>query len=77
MTHRELLNMAMPLISLTNEQWDLICEHLEKHDAELSAIIRILICNQARIEVTGNYLDYYFDSLEKQVSAETVNENVF
>ena len=67
MKHKELIQKAMPLVSLTNSQWDKINEHLSKLDGELLEAFNIIITNQSRIEIMGNYYDYYADRLEDEL----------
>lgn len=65
MTNRELVQKAMPLVSLSNEEWETINKHLEKQSGTLFNALQTLITNQARIEVMGDYYDYYSDILEQ------------
>lgn len=70
MTNRELLRFAMPLKSLSSVQWDSVLEHLDElynkqPDTPLySAFIQLLL-NQSRIEISNNYNDYFFDTLDE------------
>jgi hypothetical protein len=70
MTNRELLRFAMPLKKLSTEQWDSVWKHLEKLYAEQPssplylAFVQLLL-NQSRIEISNNYNDYYFDTLDE------------
>ena len=60
MTNRELLQKALPLVSLTEKQWNAISNHIKQvKKGEVATALETLISNQAKIEVAGNYLDYY------------------
>ena len=66
MTNRELLQKAMPLTSLTENEWNVLNDYLLKvSGTQISAILDKLITNQSRIEIMSNYADYYFDTLDK------------
>lgn len=66
MTNRELLQKAMPLTSLTENEWNVLNDYLLKvSGTQMSAILDKLITNQSRIEIMSNYTDYYFDTLDK------------
>lgn len=68
MTHRELIQKAMPLCSLTATQWHLITQHVEKiKEQSLLQAVQILISNQTKIEITGNYCDYFADKLDEEL----------
>ena len=69
MTNRELLQKAMPLTSLTENEWNVLNDYLLKvSGTQISAILNKLITNQSRIEIMSNYADYYFDTLDKPLS---------
>lgn len=73
MTNKELLNKAMPLTSLSNAEWDLITEYsVRLNDKQIAGIIDKLCTTQARLEITRNYLDYYFDKIDDQVINESL-----
>ena len=66
MTNRELLQKAMPLTSLTENEWNVLNDYLHKvSGTQISAILNKIITNQSRIEIMSNYADYYFDTLDK------------
>ena len=75
-TNRELLNKAMPFRSLSRKDWNTFISHLEQveksADTETLKILQTLFTNQARIEVIGNYNDYYSDILEEPVREKSV-----
>ena len=75
-TNRELLNKAMPFRSLSRKEWNTFISHLEQveksADTETLKILHTLFTNQARIEVLGNYFDYYSDTLEEPVRDNSV-----
>ena len=64
MTNRDLVQKAMPLASLTNEEWEEVNKHLAKQSGTLFNALQTLITNQSRIEVMTNYYDYYADTLD-------------
>lgn len=70
MTNRELLQRALPLKSLTEKEWNLLSDHIVKvsKDYDLMKVLEKLKTNQARVEVMGNYIEYYFDLLDEPVS---------
>lgn len=73
MTNKDLLNKAMPLKSLSEMEWDLINDYVTKiKDKSIAGIINKLCTNQARLEITRNYLDYYFDFMEEPVRKESL-----
>ena len=72
MTNRELLQQAMPLVSLSNSQWEQITKHLEKQKSEIVEVLNILLVNQSRLEVRSNYRDFYDDKLDEQVLENSV-----
>lgn len=72
MTNRELLQKAMPLVSLSNSQWEQITKHLEKQKGEIVEVLNILLVNQSRLEVRSNYRDFYDDKLDEQVLENSV-----
>ena len=72
MTNRELLQQAMPLVSLSNTQWEQITKHLEKQKGEIMEVLNILLVNQSRLEVRSNYRDFYDDKLDEQVLENSV-----
>lgn len=73
MTNRELVQKAMPLLSLSRKEWSILLKHIEdveRSQGDSSAAFKILQklhTNQARIEVMGNYNDYYFDILDEPI----------
>ena len=73
MTNKDLLNKAMPLTSLSETEWDLINDYVTKiKDISIVGIINKLCTNQARLEITRNYLDYYFDKIDDQVNSQSL-----
>ena len=73
MTNKDLLNKAMPLTSLSNAEWDLITEYTARiNDRQIAGIIDKLCTTQARLEITRNYLDYYFDKTDDQVNRQSL-----
>lgn len=73
MTNRELLQKAMPLVSLSNEQWESVNALIKSIESKsdsgsiLLESLEILTKNQSRIEITDNYREYYFDTLDKDI----------
>lgn len=74
MTNRELLQKAMPLTSLSREQWNVFQKHLEsiKEPVLLSAL-KLLEQNQCRLEIIDNYINYYSDTLNEEVIEENLH----
>lgn len=73
MTNRELLLQAMPLYSLSEEEWNLFISHLDKvKNPQLLQILEKIKTNQSRLEVIGNYLDYFADAMEEPVRVDSV-----
>lgn len=65
MTNRELLYKAMPLQSLSGSEWELLRKHTERiTDNVVLSVLEKLQINQARLEIIGNYYDYYSDTLD-------------
>ena len=73
LTNRELVMNAMPLVSLSREQWNSIIEHCEENevtngcDSILVIALKTMIVNQSRLEVMSNYFDYHLEDLDNQV----------
>ena len=68
MTNRELLQKAMPLTSLSEQEWNALNDYLAKVSGnQISAILNILITNPSRIEIMTNYFDAYGDILDEPV----------
>ncbi|SEP81184.1 hypothetical protein SAMN04487977_101499 [Treponema bryantii] len=68
MTNRELLQKAMPLYSLSEEQWNEILEVKTRLSGSALSALETLVSNQAKLEVMTNYIDYFFDSLDKKIT---------
>ena len=67
MTNKELLKIAMPFISLSGKQWNALVNHvdeLEDKDSEIYKTMRLLMINQARIEVIADH-EFYYPSNDK------------
>lgn len=65
MTNRELLYKAMPIQSLSGSEWELLRKHTERiTDNVVLSVLEKLQTNQARLEIIGNYHDYYSDTLD-------------
>lgn len=78
LTNRELLNKAMPLISLSRKEWNVLLkfvaelEQKEGVDSVLYKAVQKVQNNQAKIEVMSNYNDYYADILEEPVREDSI-----
>lgn len=76
MTNRELLSKAMPLSSLTSNQWDELNKHIEEiqraGNTKLLAALKMIQENQARLEVMGNYFDYFSDVMDELLREKSV-----
>lgn len=70
MTNRELLQKAMPLVSLSKEEWTVFLRHIEEtkqNESDVCGVLETISNNQARLEIIGNYLDYYADKLDEEI----------
>lgn len=68
MTNRELLYKAMPLQSLSDSEWELLRKHFDRiTDKAILSVLKKLQINQARLEIIGNYYDYYSNTLDTGV----------
>lgn len=72
LTNRELLLNAMPLVSLSRKQWNLILDHIQGTNGELLKVFETMIGNQSKIEVMSNYLEYYYEHIEDPVNEESI-----
>ena len=77
LTNRDLMQNAMPLVSLSRKQWSLLLKHAENIEctegsSELFKAIETLIDNQSRLEVIGGYVAFYKDTLDEPVSEKAV-----
>ena len=77
MTNRDLVNKAMPLVTLSREQWEAVIKHLDELEryngcsTALYQAFKTLQDNQAKIEVMGDYFDainYEYDEPVRQNS---------
>ena len=69
MTNKELLLQAMPLCTLSRNEWDIFLHYLDQiNNATLRHTMEKLKLNQSRIEIIGNYLDYFSDNIEQQIN---------
>lgn len=60
MTNRELILKAMPLVTLSNKEWDVLTKYMEQRkETAIGNIFEKLYTNQARLEIIGNLIDYY------------------
>ena len=79
LTNRELVMNAMPLVSLSREQWNALLKHVEElevssaSDSVLFTALKVAVTNQSRLEVTSCYFDYYGDLLDKPVRERSFN----
>ncbi|MBR6081249.1 MAG: hypothetical protein IKP60_13990 [Treponema sp.] len=79
LTNRELLANAMPLSTLSRNQWGLLLSHIESIertqgvDSDLFKVLETLHNNQARIEIIGGYLDSHCDEINAPVREESVS----
>lgn len=63
-TIRDLMNTAMPLTSLSEQEWLILNDFIErlelkKESSDICLILKKLQSNQARIEVMGSMSLYY------------------
>ena len=79
LTNRELVMNAMPLVSLSREQWNALLKHVEElevsssKDSVLFTALKTAVSNQSRLEVINCYIDYYGDLLDKPVRERSFN----
>lgn len=61
MIQKDLLKIAMPLVSLSQEEWNVLNSFVEntKTKPELHKVLTTLCSNQAKIEVAANYSFFY------------------
>ena len=60
MTNRELILKAMPLVTLSNKEWDVLTKYMEQRkETAIGNILEKLYTNQVRLEIIGNLIDYY------------------
>ena len=76
MTHRELIQKAMPLESLTDNDWDLVVRNLDKQEGKIQAVFQKMLQNQARIEMMSNYLDYFGDRLAENLPKDSLEIHI-
>lgn len=72
LTNRELLMNAMPLSSLSREQWNLALAHVQSTNGEVHKVLETLIANQSKLEVISNYKEYYYENLDEPVTEHSV-----
>ena len=73
MTNRDLLLQAMPLCTLAESEWDIFLHYLDKIDnATLRHTMNKLKLNQSRLEIIGNYLDYFSDKIEQPINEKSI-----
>lgn len=73
MTNRELILKAMPMHNLTNNQWNAIQKLADQtKDNVLESALKILICNQSKIETLCMIFDNCSDISEQESREETV-----
>ncbi len=78
-TNRELLQKAMPFVSLSRKEWNALAETVDKLSADnpkLHKICETLVTNQARIEVLGKYLFYYRETQDCPVTDESLEISI-
>ena len=73
MTNRELLQKAMQLVSLTEEEWNEIVALQNKATGCLYTALETLVSNQAKLEISSCYKDYYGDRLDEPVPEKKVS----
>lgn len=62
MTNRDLLSKALPLVTLSEKEWDTLSAFISEYsdNQEVLKILNTLQTNQARLEVMADHNDYYF-----------------
>lgn len=72
MTNKSLLQKALSFHNLTNNQWDLLDQHIEKvTDRDLKLVFQTLIENQSRLEVSSMISEYYIDMYQQPLTNTT------
>lgn len=80
LTNRELLQNAMPLVSLSRSQWNELMKHIDELEivsgveSDLFKAIETLTLNQMKIEVINNYRFYYNETLDSPVRKESFSD---
>ena len=72
LTNRELLMNAMPLSSLSREQWNVVLTHIQSTNGEVHKVLDTLIANQSKLEVISNYKEFYYENLDEPVTENSV-----
>ncbi len=74
LTNREMLRRAMPLYSLSRVQWNELMNYMKSEEMEkgtdsgIYRILKLIISNQAKIEIINKYCLYYSEELDCPVS---------
>ncbi len=75
LSNRELLSNAMPLKSLSREQWNSVLQfyskYLDTNNNTLLNAVHTLITNQSRIEVISKYNECYMNEIDDFVKEES------
>lgn len=73
-TYKDKLFHALPLVSLTRKQWKQILKLAEAVESEQETFkaLETLIDNQCRLEIIGDYAEYFKDSLNKQIAEKSM-----
>ena len=76
LTRRGLLQTAMPLSTLSRVQWNAVLNHVRAVEVvgntDLYDAIQTLVRNQSRIEILGDYQDYFHDTLDEPVREDAI-----
>lgn len=82
LTNRELLQNAMPLLSLSRTQWNELMKYIEIVEQETGVestiykALEIIVTNQTKIEVINNYCFYYHSDLDQPVAKDNLEFNL-
>ena len=74
-TNRELLDMAMPLVSLARAEWRALLnlsEKVDQGDSDLAKALETVMRNQARVEARSGFIDYHEDEMDSLVLEKSV-----
>ena len=76
-THKELMSVAMPMVSLSREEWNILLKHIkqvEQTEVSESCLLKAfekVISNQAKLEVSNKYMDSHMKELDDPVNEES------
>lgn len=78
LTKKEMVSAAMPIMSLSREQWNSLLKHIkqvEQNEPAESVLVKTLekiSSNQAKLEVISRFFDSYIKEIDDPVNEESV-----